>query len=48
MSFVEWYESTYQEKWHQDYVLLYSFAGEMIKAYKEYCKKNHVKPEWNG
>lgn len=48
MTFTEWYESKYKEKWHEDYAGLYGFAESMSIEYKEWCKENNVKPVWNG
>ncbi|MFE8701118.1 hypothetical protein ACFYKX_10985 [Cytobacillus sp. FJAT-54145] len=48
MSFTEWYEKTYQEKWHEDYAWLYRFASEVSKGYETYCKEHNIQPIWNG
>lgn len=48
MSFVEWYEENYKDKWHEDYVLLYSTAYALSVEYEEFCKRNDIEPIWNG
>lgn len=48
LSFVEWYEKTYKEKWNQDYAELYGYANKISDEYEDYCKKNNINPIWNG
>ena len=48
LSFVEWYESVHEDKWHEDYALMSGLASQLINEYQSYCKANNVKPIWNG
>jgi hypothetical protein len=48
MSFTEWYEKTHNDKWHEDYGLMYRFADDMLNDYEKYCKENGIKPIYNG
>jgi hypothetical protein len=47
MSFVEWYEDTYGNQWHEDYASLGS-SIEWLEEYRKYCDQNNIKPIWNG
>lgn len=46
LSFTEWFEVTYKEKWQEDYVLLVGL--EAMNGYEQYCKTNDYEPIWNG
>lgn len=48
MSFTDWYESVYKEKWHEDFGFLYSFANEKIEEYELYCQNNNIESIYNG
>ncbi|MCR6108668.1 hypothetical protein HXA34_20445 [Salipaludibacillus agaradhaerens] len=48
MSFTEWYEKTQNEKWHEDYALMYIYASDMSERYEKWCKENNVEPVFNG
>lgn len=48
MSFVEWYEDTYEDKWLEDNALLGGSAVQWIEEYQLYCEYRNIKPIWNG
>lgn len=44
LSFTEWFEFTYAEKWTDEHAPLISFIVE----YEEFCERNGITPIWNG
>jgi hypothetical protein len=44
MSFTEWYEKTYNDKWTDNHAPLHSLMIE----YEDYCRDNNIEPIWNG
>lgn len=48
MSFTEWYQEAYDEKWQKDYAFLSSSVAQWIEEYESYCGANNVEPIWNG
>jgi hypothetical protein len=46
LSFTEWYEVAYEEKWHEDYALLYGLT--LTNEYEHYCEINKYEPIWNA
>ena len=48
LTFTEWYEKTYEEKWHEDYAGLYRFVNHMSVKYEKYCEDKGIRPVWDG
>jgi hypothetical protein len=46
MSFTEWYEAIYGQKWLEEYALYYGVR--LLEDYEYYCKENNLEPIWNG
>ncbi|MED1093816.1 hypothetical protein [Bacillus paramycoides] len=44
MSYTEWYENKYGDKWTDNHAVLMSVIG----GYEGYCNENNIKPIWNG
>jgi hypothetical protein len=44
MTFVEWYEETYNLQWNENSAILNSLEDE----YYTYCHENNLEPIWNG
>ncbi|MED0988076.1 hypothetical protein [Bacillus paramycoides] len=44
MSYTEWYENKYGDKWTDKHTVLMS----VIDGYEEYCNENNIKSIWNG
>ena len=48
MTFVEWYEATHDDQWHEDYAGLGGFIQEKEDEYSTYCHEHDIEPVWNG
>ena len=48
MSFTEWFENVYNEKWEKDYAYMYGLAEKAACEYEQYCKMHSTIPIWNG
>lgn len=46
LTFTEWYEMAYEDKWHEDYADL--IGVEAGDKYLHYCIINDYEPVWNG
>jgi hypothetical protein len=44
MTFTEWFEFVYKEKWTDEHPPLTSYIIE----YEECCESNNITPVWNG
>lgn len=45
MTFTEWYEETYDEKWNSDYATF--DIWKIAVRFEEYCNSKNIKPIWN-
>ena len=48
MTFTEWYQEEYSEKWNDELLSDYGFAIEISDKYEAWCKENNVPEVWNG
>lgn len=44
MSFTEWFEFIYKEKWTDEHAPLTSYIVE----YEDFCERSGIEPIWNG